>query len=99
PELRGEVSGGRVPGALPTDEDFGFTADADELARAYEGGWLACRMIADQWGEDRLDAFYRAVGTHDERAGAVEAAMKETLGTTPDDFTARWREYVRSQLG
>ncbi|MFG3321739.1 hypothetical protein ACGF3J_27155 [Streptomyces sp. NPDC048171] len=99
PELRGEVSGGRVPGALPTDEDFGFTADAGELARAYEGGWLACRMIADQWGEDRLDAFYRAVGTHDERAGAVEAAMDETLGTTPEDFTARWREYLRGELG
>ncbi|WP_432082606.1 hypothetical protein [Streptomyces sp. WAC 04229] len=99
PELRGEVSEGRVPAALPTDEDFGFTADADELARAYEGGWLACRMIADQWGEDRLDAFYRAVGTHDERAGAVEAAMDETLGTTPEDFTARWREYLRSELG
>ncbi len=99
PELAGAVAGGELPARLPTDEDFGFTADAEELARAYEGGWLACRMIAEQWGEDRLDAFYRAVGAHDERAGAVEDAMRKVLGTTPEDFTARWREYLRTRLG
>ncbi|MFE2459079.1 hypothetical protein [Streptomyces sp. NPDC059402] len=99
PELAGAVARGELPARLPTDDDFGFTADAEELARAYEGGWLACRMIADQWGEDRLDAFYRSVGAHDERAGAVEDAMKKVLGTVPDDFTARWREYLRTRLG
>lgn len=98
PELADAVAEGRVPARLPTDEDFGFTAEAEELARAYEGGWLACRMIAEQWGEDRLDAFYRAVGAHDKRAGAVEGALHEVLGTTPDDFTARWREYLRARL-
>ncbi|WP_318218232.1 hypothetical protein [Streptomyces sp. SCL15-6] len=98
-ELTRAVSEGRVPGGLPTDEDFGFTGEADELARAYEGGWLACRMIADQWSEDRLDAFYRAVGAHDGRAGAVEDALRDVLGTTQDAFTARWREYLREQLG
>ncbi|MFB7089093.1 hypothetical protein [Streptomyces sp. NPDC056296] len=96
PEMAGAVAEGRVPASLPTDEDFGFTADADELARAYEGGWLACRMIADQWGEDRLDAFYRAVGAHEKRAGAVEDAMNEVLAVTPEEFTARWREYLRA---
>ncbi|WP_030186411.1 hypothetical protein [Streptomyces violaceorubidus] len=99
PELAAAVAEGRVPARLPTDEDFGFTAEAEELARAYEGGWLACRMIAEQWGEDRLDAFYRAVGAHDERAGAVEAALHEVLGTTPEAFTARWREFLRTRLG
>lgn len=98
PELADAVAEGRVPARLPTDEDFGFTAEAEELARAYEGGWLACRMIAEQWGEERLDAFYRSVGAHDRRAGAVEGALHEVLGTTPDDFTARWREYLRARL-
>ncbi|WND38006.1 hypothetical protein RI578_28625 [Streptomyces sp. BB1-1-1] len=98
PEMAGAVAEGRVPASLPTDEDFGFTADADQLARAYEGGWLACRMIADQWGEDRLDAFYRAVGGHAKRAGAVEDAMNEVLATTPEEFTARWREYLRAEF-
>lgn len=99
PELTRAVSEGRTPDRLPADEDFGFTADADELARAYESGWLACRMIAAQWGEDRLNALYRAVGAHDERAGAVEDAMGEVLGTTPQEFTRRWREYLRTELG
>jgi hypothetical protein len=98
PELAEAVAGGRVPARLPTDEDFGFTAEAEELARAYEGGWLACRMIAEQWGEDRLDAFYRAVGAHDERTGAVQDALHKVLGTTPDEFTARWQDYLRTRF-
>lgn len=56
-------------------------------------------MIADHWGEVRLDEFYRAVGEHGKRAGAVEGALKEVLGTTAEEFTAQWREYVRDQLG
>ncbi|MER6455317.1 hypothetical protein ABT270_22360 [Streptomyces sp900105245] len=99
PELARAVEDGRAPGALPGDKDFGFTSEPTELAQAYEGGWLACRMIADQWGPDRLAAFYRAVGAHDRRAGAVEQALKTVLGVTPEEFTARWREYVRAQLG
>ncbi|MFE8943479.1 hypothetical protein [Streptomyces sp. NPDC007856] len=98
PELTRAVHDGHPPTELPTDKDFGFTSDPAELAQAYEGGWLACRMIADQWGAARLDAFYRAVGGHQQRAGAIEAALKTVLGTTPQAFTERWREYVRAQL-
>ncbi|OXS35974.1 hypothetical protein [Streptomyces sp. XY006] len=99
PELARAVDQGRLPAALPDDEDFGFTGDAGRLARAYESGWTACRLIADRWGESRLRAFYRAVGEHDKRAGAVEAAMREVLGTTPEAFTEQWRGYLRTQLG
>jgi hypothetical protein len=99
PELAEAVSAGRVPAALPTDEDFGFSGDATGLARAYESGWLACRLIAERWGEVRLGAFYRAVGTHQQRDGAVEDAMRRVLGTTPAEFTARWRAYLLDQLG
>ncbi|GGJ65110.1 hypothetical protein GCM10010121_089690 [Streptomyces brasiliensis] len=99
PELARAVRDGEVPDALPTDEDFGFTGDPGRLARAYEGGWLACRMIADRWGEVRLGQFYRAVGTHPKRAGAVEDAMKRVLGTTLEAFTAQWRDYLRDRLG
>ncbi|MEH0633108.1 hypothetical protein [Streptomyces bottropensis] len=98
PELERAVAEGRAPSALPADADFGFSGDSGGLARAYEGGWLACRMIADRWGEGRLDAFYRAVGAHGGRGGAVEGALEEVLGTTVEDFTAKWREYVRAQL-
>jgi hypothetical protein len=99
PELREEVAAGRVPAALPTDADFGFSQDAGRLARAYEGGWLACRMIADRWGEGRLRAFYRAVGDHGKRAGAVEAALRNVLHTDPATFTKEWRASLRHWLG
>ncbi|MEW2156802.1 hypothetical protein AB0950_16090 [Streptomyces sp. NPDC007189] len=98
PELTRTVQDGHAPTALPTDKDFGFTSAPAELARAYEGGWLACRMIAERWGTARLDAFYRAVGAHQQRAGAVEEALKKVLGTTTEAFTEQWREYVREQL-
>jgi hypothetical protein len=99
PELERAVADGQVPTALPDDADFGFTGDAAKLAQAYEGGWLACRLIADRWGEVRLNDFYRAVGEHDKRAGAVEDALRDVLHTTPEKFTEEWREYVRAQLG
>jgi hypothetical protein len=99
PELHRAVAEGRAPAALPADADFGFSDDAGRLAQAYEGGWLACRLIADHWGEVRLGEFYRAVGAHGKREGAVEGALKEVLDTTPEKFTERWREYVRGQLG
>ncbi|MGF1238719.1 hypothetical protein ACQSME_15880 [Streptomyces sp. 2-6] len=99
PELQRAVAAGEEPAALPADADFGFAGDATRLAQAYEGGWLACRMIAAHWGEDRLDAFYRAVGAHQRRAGAVEDALRTVLDTTLPEFTARWRAYLRAQLG
>ncbi|GAB7107851.1 hypothetical protein JCM4814A_61650 [Streptomyces phaeofaciens JCM 4814] len=98
-ELRSALARGELPAGLPTDEDFGFSGDSGRLARAYEGGWLACRMIAERWGEVRLDAFYRAVGAHQERPGAVEGALKSVLGTSTADFTADWRAYLTDQLG
>ncbi|MFJ8866141.1 hypothetical protein ACIRD6_10370 [Streptomyces sp. NPDC102473] len=99
PELAEAVRRGDLPAQLPTDEEFGFGEDAAELARAYEGGWLACELIARDWGEEELIAFYEAVGSRSERDGAVEQAMHTVLGTTPQDFTARWREYLRARLG
>ncbi|WP_309484411.1 hypothetical protein [Streptomyces himalayensis] len=99
PELARAVRAGGLPDALPDDEDFGFGGDAARLAEAYEGGWLACRMIARDWGEERLNDFYRAVGAHKDRQDAVEAALLDVLDTTPAGFTERWRDYLRDQLG
>ncbi|MFF3728971.1 hypothetical protein ACFYXM_01215 [Streptomyces sp. NPDC002476] len=99
PELAAAVRRGEVPAALPSDEDFGFAGDEARLAKAYEGGLLACELIADAWGERRLSAFYRAVAGQRERAGAVERALREVLSSTPAEFTARWREYLRARLG
>lgn len=99
PELRRAVRAGDVPAVLPDDRAFAFGGDADALARAYESGWLACELIAERWGEAKLTDFYRAVGAHPGREGAVEKALAGTLGTTPDAFTADWRKFLRDRLG
>ncbi|MFF9013992.1 hypothetical protein ACF09C_13635 [Streptomyces sp. NPDC014870] len=99
PELRRAVRAGDLPAALPDDKAFAFGGDADALARAYEGGWLACAMIAERWGEPELRDFYRAVGAHPQREGAVEKALAEVLDTTPEEFTDDWRTYLRQRLG
>ncbi|MBV2355578.1 hypothetical protein KUM39_14565 [Streptomyces sp. J2-1] len=99
PELARAVHDDREPETLPADRDFRFSSDPVKLAQAYESGWLACRMIADRWGADRLGAFYRAVGTHPRRTGAVEDALHSVLDTDQRAFTAQWRAYVREQLG
>ncbi|MEU0137449.1 hypothetical protein ABZ172_25980 [Streptomyces sp. NPDC006296] len=99
PDLAEAVRSGGLPAQLPSDEDFGFAEDAGKLSRAYEGAWLACELIARDWGEAELTAFYEAVGSRPQREGSVERALHTVLGTTPEDFTARWREYLRARLG
>lgn len=99
PELAEAVRGGRTPAGLPADPDFGFDGDPAKLAGAYEGGWLACELIAERWGKEKLIAFYETVGAHDGREGAVEQAMKAVLDTTSEQFTADWRDYLATRLG
>lgn len=99
PELARSVEAGRLPNALPGDGAFNFGGKAESLSQAYEEGWLACRLIAQKWGGEKLVEFYRAVGESSRRQGAVESALREVLGTSLDEFTALWRKYVASELG
>lgn len=101
PELARAVREDDIPDALPRDRDFRFGRGADALGRAYESGWLACRMIAREWGEERLMAFYLAVGGQGEgkRPGPVEEALREVLGVSGAEFTARWRAALQTELG
>ncbi|KNB53075.1 lipoprotein [Streptomyces caatingaensis] len=89
PELARSVASSGPPRELPADADFGFTGEPGRLARAYEGGWLACRMVAERWGEAKLRAFYRAVGK-----SGVERGLGDVLGVGLGDFVGRWRGYV-----
>ncbi|MEV1048637.1 hypothetical protein [Streptomyces sp. NPDC049916] len=99
PELTTAVRAGEAPQELPADPDFGFDGDPAKLARAYEGGWLACELIAERWGREKLIAFYEAVGAHQGRKGAVEKAADAVLGTTLEQLTADWRAYLATRLG
>jgi hypothetical protein len=82
-----------APEALPDEGDF--SAEAHGLGSSYEAAWLACRLIAEEYGQDALLRFYQAVS----RDGDVDAAFEKTLGTTEDEFTADWRDYLRELAG
>jgi hypothetical protein len=99
PELRDALRAGQIPAALPADRDFAFGSDPQALSRAYEEGWLACKAIADRWGQQQLTEFYRAVGADDGQPDAVADALRDVLGTTPADFTRLWQTYLSQELG
>lgn len=98
PELTRTIESGELPTELPGDDDFGFAGNGNVLAQAYEQGWLACRMVAEQWGERKLVSFYRAVGAASDRGGAVRAALRDELRISEKEFTQRWRAYLKQQL-
>ena len=77
------------PDRLPTQQDFG--PRRPELGASYEAAWLACRLIAERYGEQRLVAFYRA----SDRAGGTERAFRTVLGTSEPAFTQVWRAELR----
>lgn len=92
-ELAAEVRAGRLPGELPGPAAFAVDGrDPVRLARAYQEAWLACRFLADRFGERTLVRLYR-----DARAGGVDRALA-ALGLSAATLTARWRDYVRDQL-
>ena len=96
-ELGHDVRAGRAPHALPPDSQF--AGSSPRLAQAYEGGWMACRLIASRWGASTLVRFYRAVGTSAlTPSDAVASAMTSLLHVTPSRFVALWRAYLRAQL-
>lgn len=102
PELRRDVKAGKAPTALP--DGTAFETTRPDLPQAYEMGWLACRLIAEQWGADKLVELYRAVGTEPapgvgapDVTSALASAMVSVLGTDTDTFTDTWIDYLRTQ--
>ncbi|MEU8776094.1 hypothetical protein [Streptomyces sp. NPDC048606] len=93
PTLARAVREGRIPATLPADADFAFGGDPQATARAYEGAWLACRLIADRWGEDKLVRLYTEAGRE-----ALPVALERVLGIDPDGLDRAWREALREEL-
>ncbi|GAA3149067.1 hypothetical protein GCM10010466_44990 [Planomonospora alba] len=82
-ELAAEVRAGVLPEGLPGPADF--APGAPRLAQAYEEAWLACRYVAERFGERALVRLY---------GGDAETV----LGLTAAELTAGWRDYLRRVL-
>jgi hypothetical protein len=96
-ELAAEVRGGHVPRAFPPEDQF--NGASKRLSQAYEGAWLACRLIATRYGQDALVRFYRAVGTSREnsRVAVAEATVK-VLHVPAGRLVREWRGFLRAEL-
>jgi hypothetical protein len=96
-ELAADVKAGHVPSSLPDDAQF--DGASKRLSQAYEGAWLACRLIAERHGQAALVRFYRAVGTSpSSQSEALAAASTKVLHESFTRFTREWRAFLRAEL-
>jgi hypothetical protein len=77
-----------APQRLPGPADFDTSTHG--VGAAYEFAWLACRLLAAEYGRDRLLEFYRAVDVADDDGQPIQ----EVLGISLAEFTRQWRDYV-----
>jgi len=88
-QILAEVREDGPPAHLPGKAEFDTANTA--LGASYESAWLACRLIGEKYGEQRLIAFYRQSA----RDSSTDRAFREVLGTSEAAFTAQWRDYLR----
>ena len=82
-----------LPDGLPSPEDL--DPRASDLGATYEEAWLACRFMADAFGEPALVRFYDSVS----RGAPVRRAFVDELGLTQAEFVARWRRDLADLAG
>jgi hypothetical protein len=82
-----------LPDRLPTSKDLDPTANG--LGATYEEAWLACRFLAQEYGEQALVHFYRTV----DAGASTQHAFRTVLHTTQPEFVARWRADLRRLAG
>jgi hypothetical protein len=89
-DLLAAVRAGEGPRTLPDERDF--DAARQDIAEAYEGAWLAARMLAERYGERRLVELY--VELADADGGRDRQEIHEELGITWRQLTRQWRAYL-----
>lgn len=77
------------PDELPGGRDFDPSNNA--LGASYESAWLACRLIADRYGEKKLIEFYNRA----DEGQPIEQAFRQVLDTNQRTFTSNWKNYLR----
>jgi hypothetical protein len=90
-----DVRAGKGPEKLP--DDAAFDAARGDIAAAYEGAWLACRMIAERYGQNKLIALY--VSYADSKSVPQSGQIKATLGISEGELVKQWRAYLSARAG
>jgi hypothetical protein len=87
-QIIAEVRRDGPPRALPGAAEFD-TRTVD-LGATYESAWLACRLLAQDGGEDALVSFYRDV----DRGTELAAALRSSFGLSVAELTRQWRTFL-----
>jgi len=84
---------GSAPAHLPTQGTF----DGADVDLAYEGADLACRVIAEKYGQKQLVRLYRltVAGTGTESAN-LEAALRTVTGSGTAALETAWHARLRA---
>jgi len=78
-----------VPESLPADEEF--DQGSEYFGAAYEAAWLACRLLAERVGEDRLVRFHIEA----DRVSDFERDFERAFGLTVGELTSLWQRELR----
>jgi hypothetical protein len=98
PDLVRAVHDGGLPSQLPADADF--RGASENLDLAYQLAWSAALYVADRAGEDGLVRLYREIaGAPHPDAAAVEAGIRDVLGTDLAGFVDGWRASLLPRFG
>jgi hypothetical protein len=92
-DVLSDVRKGKAPKNLPEDADF--DAARGDIAAAYEGAWLACRMIAERYGQKKLIALY--VSYANSKSVPQSGQIKTTLGISETQLVKQWRAYLEAR--
>ena len=88
-----DVRAGDVPPELPTDIDFDPTS-SDDIAPAYEGSWLAAKLIGDRYGEKKLVRLYVTLADRDNET--ANSTVNTVLGISENRLVRDWKAYLKS---
>lgn len=89
-QILGWVRKHGAPAHLPGAQDF--NRQSSHFGREYEAAWLACRVFADEAGQEALVRLYDEVNA----GRPVDAAMRSVAGFGVAELNHRWRERLET---
>jgi hypothetical protein len=87
-QILAEVKAGKGPTHLPAAADFSATKHG--LGAVYESAWMIFRMLADRFGDAKVERFYAQVLG----GGSLDHALASSFGLTSAQLTSDWRTYL-----
>jgi hypothetical protein len=88
-QILDQVSRKGPPSHLPGRAEF--DPENTALGASYEAAWLACRLLAEEYGQRRLIQFYRL----SDRLSSTTRPFRSVLHTDQRRFTRAWMRYLR----